>query len=382
MTQERLAMNSNFKVDVDWKGFSPLHYAVLNDDVGMVKVLIDSGASVKARTRAGFLPSELAADKEIKQMLEDRVEVEKKNRIMSLGPFLKAKIVGQEEALSTVTAAVQRRDLGWQDDKPLVMLFVGSSGIGKTETAKQLAAHRNKDNSDSEVSFIRIDMSEFQERHEVSKFIGSPPGYIGHEDGGQLTKALSAHPQSVVLFDEVEKAHPDVLNIMLQLFDEGRLTDGKGETIVCPNAIFVMTTNVGADQIAASNSEIDGDFKKVIMYPLLKRAFKRNEFLGRINEIVYFHPFTPEECLSLVEIELKKIRHLAEKQNISLSWTPQTIQHLALSLDTNYGARSLKNEVSREVINKLADMNLDNRIKSGSKVNLNVVDGNIKFSVA
>lgn len=169
---------------------------------------------------------------------------------------------------------------------------------------------------------------------------------------------------------------------MLQLFDEGRLTDGKGETIICPNAIFVMTTNVGADQIAATTEDIDEDFKKVVMYPLLKRAFKRNEFLGRINEIVYFLPFTPEQCLSLVEIELHKIQHYAGKQKISLSWSQDTIQHLAASLDTNYGARSLKNEVSREVVNKLADMNLENRIRSGSKVHVDVSDGVIEFSVS
>ena len=183
----------------------------------MVKVLIEAGAIVSARSNTGFLPRDLASDSEIKQMLVEQEEVEKKKRILSLGPFLRDKVIGQESALASVTAAVQRRDLGWQDDKPLVMLFVGSSGIGKTETAKQLAAHKNNDNPDSKVSFIRIDMSEFQERHEVSKFIGSPPGYVGHDEGGQLTKALSDHPESVVLFDEVEKAHPDVLNIMLQV---------------------------------------------------------------------------------------------------------------------------------------------------------------------
>ena len=168
VTEERLTLNSNFKVDVDWRGFTPLHYAVLNDDVKMVKVLIEAGANVTARTKTGYLPLELAVDKEIKDMLEEQVEAEKKTRILSLGPYLRDKIVGQEGALSAITAAVQRRDLGWQDDKPLVMLFVGSSGIGKTETAKQLAAHKNQGNTDSEVSFIRIDMSEFQERHEVS----------------------------------------------------------------------------------------------------------------------------------------------------------------------------------------------------------------------
>ena len=215
--QQRLTLNPNYKLNVNWAGFTPLHYAVINDDVKMVKVLVEAGASANSRSNTGFLPIDLAADSEIKKMLNEQEQVEKKKRILSLGPFLKDKVIGQESALASVTSAVQRRDLGWQDDKPLVMLFVGSSGIGKTETAKQLAAHKNDNNPDSKVSFIRIDMSEFQERHEVSKFIGSPPGYIGHEEGGQLTKALTDHPESVVLFDEVEKAHPDVLNIMLQV---------------------------------------------------------------------------------------------------------------------------------------------------------------------
>ncbi|XP_063685201.1 mitochondrial disaggregase-like [Bolinopsis microptera] len=380
--QQRLTLNPNYKLNVNWAGFTPLHYAVINDDVKMVKVLVEAGASVNSRTNTGFLPVDLAADSEIKKMLKEQEQVEKKKRILSLGPFLKDKVIGQESALALVTSAVQRRDLGWQDDKPLVMLFVGSSGIGKTETAKQLAAHKNDNNPDSKVSFIRIDMSEFQERHEVSKFIGSPPGYIGHDEGGQLTKALTDHPESVVLFDEVEKAHPDVLNIMLQLFDEGRLTDGKGKTILCPNALFVMTTNVGADQIANSASEIDEDFKKYVMYPELKRAFRRNEFLGRINEIVYFLPFTSEQCLKLVERELLRIKQYAEKQNIEVSWSDSAVALLATAIDSNYGARSLKNEVSRRVVNKIADMNLENKIRAGSKVYLTVLDGQIQFNVS
>ena len=166
------------------------------------------------------------------------------------------------------------------------------------------------------------------------------------------------------------------------MFDEGRLTDGKGKTILCPNAIFVMTTNVGADQIANSTSDIDDEFKKYVMYPELKRAFRRNEFLGRINEIVYFLPFTPEQCLKLVERELLKIKEYADKQNIEFSWSAGSVELLAGAIDTNYGARSLKNEVSRRVVNKLADMNLDNKIKSGSKVHLTVLEGHIHFSVS
>ena len=174
----------------------------------------------------------------------------------------------------------------------------------------------------------------------------------------------------------------EITSSYFQLFDEGRLTDGKGKTIICTNAIFVMTTNVGADHIANSTSEINEDFKKHIMYPELKRAFRRNELLGRINEIVYFLPFTSEQCLKLVEIELLRIKQYADKQNIEISWSESAVELLSRAIDTNYGARSLKNEVSRRVVNKLADMNLENKIKAGSKVHLTVLDEKIQFSVS
>ncbi len=163
---------------------------------------------------------------------------------------LKENIVGQEGAITTVASAIRRKENGWIDDEhPLVFLFLGSSGIGKTELAKQVASYLFK-NDKLKKAFIRLDMSEYQEKHEVAKLIGSPPGYIGHDDGGQLTKRLREFPEAVVLFDEVDKAHPDVLTVLLQLFDEGRLTDGKGKTIECKKAIFVMTSNLASTEIA------------------------------------------------------------------------------------------------------------------------------------
>uniref|UniRef100_A0AAX7SRQ5 AAA+ ATPase domain-containing protein n=1 Tax=Astatotilapia calliptera TaxID=8154 RepID=A0AAX7SRQ5_ASTCA len=250
---------------------------------------------------------------------------------------LKEHIIGQEGAINTVASAIRRKENGWYDEEhPLVFLFLGSSGIGKTELAKQVARYMHKD---IKKGFIRMDMSEFQEKHEVAKFIGSPPGYVGHEEGGQLTKLLRACPNAVVLFDEVDKAHPDVLTIMLQLFDEGRLTDGKGKTIECKDAIFIMTSNVASDEIAqhalqlrqeaervsrrklADNLEdvqksddikISRQFKESVIRPILKAHFRRDEFLGRINEIVYFLPFCHSELLQLVSKELnfwaKKVR--------------------------------------------------------------------------
>ena len=380
LARARKSLNTNYKVDCDYRGFTPLHYAVLNDDSKLVKVLLDNNAIVNLKSlKYNLSPIELTADNDIRKMIIREESLQKKKHILNLKGFLENSIIGQRDAIEQVTAAVQRKDLGWQEEKPLVMLFVGSSGIGKTETAKQLAVYRNSDCSDS---FVRIDMSEFQEKHEVSKFIGAPPGYIGYDEGGQLTKALTKNPEAIVLFDEVEKAHPDVLNIMLQLYDEGRLTDGKGKTVLCPKAIFIMTTNVGADQIAQNLGPIDEDFKSRTMYPLLKSAFKRNEFLGRINEIVYFLPFTITESSCLVTNELIRIKDIASKQDITFSWDEESVVLLSKALDSNYGARSLKNEVSRRVLNEVANLYLHSKIIPGSNVKLTVENKELKFVVS
>nr|XP_060623149.1 mitochondrial disaggregase [Anolis sagrei ordinatus] len=250
---------------------------------------------------------------------------------------------------------------------------------GKTELAKQTAKYLHKD---VKKGFIRLDMSEFQERHEVAKFIGSPPGYVGHEEGGQLTKKLKQCPNAVVLFDEVDKAHPDVLTIMLQLFDEGRLTDGKGKTIDCKDAIFIMTSNVASDEIAqhalqlrqeamemsrkriaeklddvqmTDKITISKNFKEKVIRPILKAHFRRDEFLGRINEIVYFLPFCHSELIQLVNKELSFWAKKAKAQhNITLVWDREVMDVLADGYNLHYGARSIKHEVERRVVNQLA----------------------------
>uniref|UniRef100_H2M6K6 ClpB family mitochondrial disaggregase n=1 Tax=Oryzias latipes TaxID=8090 RepID=H2M6K6_ORYLA len=187
---------------------------------------------------------------------------------------LKEHIIGQEGAINTVASAIRRKENGWYDEEhPLVFLFLGSSGIGKTELAKQVARYMHKD---IKKGFIRMDMSEFQEKHEVAKFIGSPPGYVGHEEGGQLTKLLRACPNAVVLFDEVDKAHPDVLTIMLQLFDEGRLTDGKGKTIECKDAIFIMTSNVASEEIAQHALQLRQEAEEVSRRKLADNLGEKN----------------------------------------------------------------------------------------------------------
>uniref|UniRef100_A0A8C4WQU5 Clp ATPase C-terminal domain-containing protein n=2 Tax=Eptatretus burgeri TaxID=7764 RepID=A0A8C4WQU5_EPTBU len=229
--------------------------------------------------------------------------------------------------------------------------------------------------------FIRLDMSEFQQKHEVSKFIGAPPGYVGYTEGGQLTEKLTKCPNAVVLFDEVEKAHPDVLTAMLQLFDEGRLTDGKGQTIKCKDALFIMTSNLGSEEIAehalqlraetessahhqitnslddvqAENVMISRQFKEKVIRPILKENFRRDEFLGRINEIVYFIPFSHSELLLLVRRELQTwARRAKQKHDIDLRWGRDVEMALTDGYNVHYGARSVKHEVERRIVNLLA----------------------------
>merc|ERR1739838_306542 len=249
----------------DYRGYTALHYAVLQGTLESVLLLLEAGADPLTKNLSGHLP-EMYADPEKTDLLKmlkeaktkalgDLQEKEAQQRARyPLEKKLKENIIGQECAIVTVAASIRRKQNGWFDENhPLVFLFLGSSGIGKTELAKQLAAYLHQD---SKKAFIRLDMSEYQEKHEVAKLIGSPPGYIGHDQGGQLTKKLRDNPESIVLFDEVDKAHPDVLTVLLQLFDEGRLTDGKGQTIECKDAVFIMTSNLAASEIATYGQKL------------------------------------------------------------------------------------------------------------------------------
>ncbi|KOC58912.1 Caseinolytic peptidase B protein like protein [Habropoda laboriosa] len=390
-----------------FKGFTPLHYAVLADSKACVQALLDGGADPTIQNESGHRAVEYAKDGELKEMLTKHAvkydeimkekEIEERRRF-PLEQRLKRYIVGQDGAISIVASTIRRKENGWIDEKhPLVFLFLGSSGIGKTELAKQLAAyiHKNKQGT-----FIRLDMSEYQEKHEVAKLIGAPPGYVGHDDGGQLTKLLKKCPNAVVLFDEVDKAHPDVLTVLLQLFDEGRLTDGKGKTIECKNAIFIMTSNLASEVIADhavqlrdeaqrildqkhdQNPDIDEDpehieisrtFKDEVVRPILKDHFRRDEFLGRINEIVYFLPFSQSELIQLVAKELEAWAERAkERHKIELKWNREVLSLLAEGYDAHYGARSIKYEVERRVVNQLAAAHERGQLEKGCCVLLKV----------
>ncbi|THD23148.1 caseinolytic peptidase B protein [Fasciola hepatica] len=383
----------------DFRGCTALHYAVLVNDVQLVRLLLEKGADVGVVNERGHRPMMYAKDQEVKdalakaekQLEKERMEREKEERrLQPLESRLRKALVGQEDAIRTVSAAIRRKENGWYDeDHPLVFLFLGSSGIGKTELAKQVAAYLHKDTKEG---FIRIDMSEYQEKHEVSKFIGSPPGYVGHEQGGQLTKALTACPDAVVLFDETEKAHPDVLTALLQLFDEGRLTDGQGRTINCKNAIFIMTSNVGSQVIAehaqalrsasgnAENAiELSRDFKEKVMRPILRHNFLRDEFLGRINEMVYFLPFSTSELTQLVNRCLEAWRDKAkQRHSIDLTWDREVIDLIVDGYDVYYGARSIMYEVERRIISVLALADEQGLIHPGCRVQVSVSHMSVK----
>ncbi|XP_033215350.1 caseinolytic peptidase B protein homolog isoform X2 [Belonocnema kinseyi] len=372
-----------------FKGCTALHYATLSNSKECVKYLLDAGANPAIENEVGHRAIDYAKEGEVKELLIEYTlkydEILKENeaeerRRFPLEQKLKQYIVGQEGAISVVASAIRRKENGWIDEEhPLVFLFLGSSGIGKTELAKQLASYIHKNKTGS---FIRLDMSEYQEKHEVAKLIGAPPGYVGHDDGGQLTKLLRKYPNAVVLFDEVDKAHPDVLTVLLQLFDEGRLTDGKGKTIECKSAIFIMTSNLASEEIAEHGMQlrqeaerlfthrldknanedqepeqikISRNFKDEVVRPILKSHFRRDEFLGRINEIVYFLPFSRTELIQLVARELEAWAVRAqERHGIELKWDREVLSALADGYDSHYGARSIKYEVERRVINQLA----------------------------
>ncbi|XP_036882169.2 mitochondrial disaggregase [Manis javanica] len=401
--------NNRLNNRASFKGCTALHYAVLADDYRTVKELLDGGASPLQRNEMGHTPLDYAREGEVMKLLKTseakyqekqrKWEAEERRRF-PLEQRLKEHIIGQENAIATVGAAIRRKENGWYDEEhPLVFLFLGSSGIGKTELAKQTAKYMHKD---AKKGFIRLDMSEFQERHEVAKFIGSPPGYIGHEEGGQLTKKLKQCPSAVVLFDEVDKAHPDVLTIMLQLFDEGRLTDGKGKTIDCKDAIFIMTSNVASDEIAqhalqlrqealemshnriaenlgdvqiSDKITISKNFKENVIRPILKAHFRRDEFLGRINEIVYFLPFCHAELIQLVNKELNFwAKRAKQRHNITLLWDREVADVLVDGYNVHYGARSIKHEVERRVVNQLAAAYEQDLLPGGCTLRITVDD--------
>jgi ATP-dependent Clp protease ATP-binding subunit ClpB len=299
-----------------------------------------------------------------------------RERLLRMEEALHRRVVGQEEAVEAVSNAVRRARAGLQDpNRPIgTFIFLGPTGVGKTELARALAGFL----FDTEEAMIRIDMSEYQERHTVSRLIGAPPGYVGYEEAGQLTEAVRRRPYSVVLFDEIEKAHPEVFNTLLQLLDEGRLTDGQGRTVDFRNTIIIMTSNVGSRWIKDLGVEEARD--KVMEE--LDRIF-RPEFLNRIDEIILFRSLTKEDLLKIVDIQMRRLRALLDDRKMGLDLTEAARRHLAeVGYDPVYGARPLKRVIQREVQDPLALSLLRGEFDEGDTIRVEASNGHIRFEEA
>lgn len=307
-----------------------------------------------------------------------------RQKLLHLETELHKRVVGQEEAIQAVSDAVRRSRAGLQDTKRPIgsFLFLGTTGVGKTELAKALAAYL----FDDESALTRIDMSEYQERHAVSRLIGAPPGYVGYDEGGQLTEAVRRKPYSVVLLDEIEKAHPDTFNILLQVLDEGRLTDNKGRTADFRNAIIIMTSNMGAhiiqeqfESINMNNKEAVTEKTKDLVISLLHKTI-RPEFLNRIDETIMFTPLDREEVRQIVVLQLNSLTKMLQEQSILFEVTKEAIDSLAeKGYNPQFGARPIKRVIQREVLNELSKEILAGKVTAESKILLDSFDGKFVF---
>jgi ATP-dependent Clp protease ATP-binding subunit ClpB len=306
-----------------------------------------------------------------------------REKLLHLEQELHHRVVGQEEAIEAVSDAVRRSRAGLQDmRKPVgTFLFLGTTGVGKTELAKALAEYL----FDDENAMTRIDMSEYQERHSVSRLVGAPPGYVGYEEGGQLTEAVRRKPYSVILLDEIEKAHPDTFNILLQVLDEGRLTDNKGRLADFKNTIIIMTSNMGSQIIQEKFENLKGSMEaateaaKVEVLGLLKQTV-RPEFINRIDEIVMFTPLSSENITKIVSLQLKSVTKMLALQGITMDATPDAIAYLAeKGFDPQFGARPVKRVIQRDVLNKLSKEILAGKIATESIILLDAFDGELVF---
>jgi len=305
-----------------------------------------------------------------------------RERLLHLEDELHKRVVGQDEAISTIANAIRRSRTGLSDGRRPIgsFLFLGTTGVGKTELARALAEVM----FDDEDMMVRIDMSEYQERHSVSRLIGAPPGYVGYDESGQLTEAVRRKPYSIVLFDEIEKAHPDVFNTLLQVLEDGRLTDNKGRTADFKNTVIIMTSNMGSDVIrerleGSSMSEYDLEETKKAVLELLKQQV-RPEFLNRIDEIVMFRPLTRSQIREVVKIQLNNAAKMLEKNEILISATDEAIDHLAkIGYDPAMGARPVKRVIQREILNELSRQILEEKIKTNDTIIIDVIDDQFVF---
>ena len=344
---------------------------VLQKDSAMVNEEVDAEEIAEVVSRWTGIP--------VSRMLQSE-----KQKLLGLENELHKRVVGQEEAIGAVSDAIRRSRAGLQDTKRPIgsFIFLGTTGVGKTELAKALAEIL----FNNENSMVRIDMSEYQERHTVSRLIGAPPGYVGYEESGLLTEAVRRKPCSVVLLDEIEKAHPDVFNILLQVLDDGRLTDNKGRTVDFKNTIIIMTSNIGSHIIQENlehatdkNRDEVFDHTREQVFDLLRKTL-RPEFLNRIDEIVMFKPLTQTEIQTVVELQLGMVQKMLKKSDIRIRATEKAIQYIAtLGFDPQFGARPIKRVIQKNLLNELSKMILAGNINKDKEIVVDEKDGELVF---
>jgi ATP-dependent Clp protease ATP-binding subunit ClpB len=313
----------------------------------------------------------------VSKMLEGEMQ-----KLVQMEDRLRARVVGQDEALSAVANAIRRSRAGLSDPKRPIgsFIFLGPTGVGKTETARALAEFL----FDDEAAMVRIDMSEYMEKHAVARLIGAPPGYVGYDEGGQLTEAVRRRPYSVVLFDEIEKAHPDVFNVLLQVLDDGRLTDSKGRTVDFKNTVLIMTSNVGASALSTAWAQGEEGFEeaKVRVMESLRQQF-RPEFLNRVDDIVVFHPLGEAQLTHIVDLRIKDLQNMLADRKITLELTDKARHAIfEAGYDRAYGARPLKRAIQRMVQDKLAVKILDGSVLHGDRVVVDAGKNGLEFKVA
>jgi len=344
---------------------------VLQKDSAMVNEEVDAEEIAEVVSRWTGIP--------VSRMMQSE-----KQKLLGLDTELHKRVVGQDEAIGAVSDAIRRSRAGLQDTKRPIgsFIFLGTTGVGKTELAKALAEFL----FNNENSMVRIDMSEYQERHTVSRLVGAPPGYVGYEESGQLTEAVRRKPYSVVLLDEIEKAHPDVFNILLQVLDDGRLTDNKGRTVDFKNTIIIMTSNIGShiiqenlENITDKNRDEVFDRTRQQVFELLKKTI-RPEFLNRIDEIIMFKPLTKVEILTVVELQLGIIQKMLEKSDIRLKATKKAIQFIAtVGFDPQFGARPIKRVIQKNLLNELSKMILEGMVNKDKEIVVDEKEGKLIF---
>jgi ATP-dependent Clp protease ATP-binding subunit ClpB len=341
--------------------------AELQQDKRMLKEQVDEEDIAEVVSRWTHIP--------VSRLIEGEIQ-----KLLKMEERLHQRVVGQDEAIAAVANAIRRARAGLQDpNRPLgSFIFLGPTGVGKTELARALAEFL----FDDDQAMIRIDMSEYQEKHTVSRLIGAPPGYVGYEEAGQLTEAVRRRPYAVVLFDEIEKAHSEVLNVMLQLLDDGRLTDGKGRTVDFKNTVVIMTSNVGshliAETVGAGSTSLDEGTRRQVL-DVLRSQF-RPEFLNRVDEIIIFHALSREQMRSIIDIQLRGLTKRLEDRKIHVELTDRAKDLLiAEGYDPTYGARPLKRTIQRRILDPLAMRVLQGEFREGDRVRIDVSGGDLEF---